>query len=198
MNVRRATAGDLDALVDVHAQAFAGNIGPLLGRAYLRGFLGWFIEWPHAVFLVAEEHGALLGYVFGAPDGYGHAMSPRLLPLVVRGVLLHLPRVAAHPNFRRKLKARLSGWLRPRQPPSPIFTATPRGCFCLVGIGTAPAARGRGVGRALVEGFCAAVPRRPVILDVYADNAPARALYERCRFEPLAGDGRVLRMIRPG
>jgi len=196
VNVRPATRGDLSALVDVHARAFDGQLGPLLGSRYLHAFLGWFIDQPGAVSLVAEHAGALQGYVFGALDGYGHHLGPSVRLPVVLGLLRQLPRVVRHPSFGRKLATRLRALLPGRASPSPIFTATPRGCFCLVGIGAAPEARGRGVGRALVEAFCAAVPKRRVILDVYRDNAPARALYERCGFRVLAEDGRVLRMIR--
>lgn len=197
MNVRRTRQADLATLTGVHAAAFAGQLGPLLGRGYLEGFLSWFIDRPGAVSLVAEEDGAVLGYVFGAADGYGAPLGKKLRLQVAAGILRNLPRVALHPNFRRKLIGVATRILRPGAAVSPIFRATPSGCFCLVGIGTDPQARGRGVGRALIQAFCDAAPRRPIILDVYRDNAPARALYERCGFTTLAEEGRVLRMLRP-
>ena len=196
MNVRRATRADLDALVELHAAAFVGQMGPLLGPRYLRGFLAWFQSAPGAVSLVAELDGRLAGYVFGAPDGYGPRLSRELLPEIARGVLTNLPTIATHPSFVRQLRSRAANLVLRREPASPIFAATPAGCFCLVGIGTAEAARGKGVGRALIEAFAAATSPRAVILDVFRDNAPARALYERSGFLVLAEDGRVLRMIR--
>lgn len=196
MTVRRATTSDLHALLPVHSAAFDGQLGPLFGRRYLLSFLRWFIEHPAAVSLVATQHDALDGYVFGAPDGYGRHLGPEIRPWVALGFLRHWPRIVVHPTFRRKLVMLGKHTLLKSAGPSPIFEATPRGCFCLVGIGTARASRGRGVGRQLIEAFCASVPDRDIILDVYRDNAAARGLYERTGFAVLAEDGRVVRMIR--
>ncbi len=194
--IRDTTRADLPELARLHAEAFAGEIGPIVGRRYLEAFLGSFLSMPGGVSLVASDGGTLQGYVFGAPDGYGPALTRSLMPQIAYGVLRHLPGVVMHPSFRRQVRSRVANLVLRREPRSPIFEATPPDCFCLVGIGTAEQARGRGVGKALVEAFCARSGGRPVILDVFKDNAPARAVYERSGFRTFVDDGRVMRMIR--
>ncbi|WP_114855157.1 GNAT family N-acetyltransferase [Brachybacterium sp. YJGR34] len=59
----------------------------------------------------------------------------------------------------------------------------------LISVWVAPAARGRGAGRALVtaavDHLAAHRPGLPLRLAVREDNAPARALYSGCGFRPL-------------
>ena len=78
----------------------------------------------------------------------------------------------------------------------------------LLEIATAPEARRRGVGHALLAVVCARADReeaRQTALEVRAGNTPARALYERCGFAVVAarkgyyaddGEDAVV-MIRP-
>ncbi len=196
MNVRGCELRDLPSVIPLHEQAFAGQLGVAVGRRYLRALVSWFLTAPDAVSLVAEADGQIAGYVFGAPDGFSASLTRRLLPQIAIGVATHLPAVVRHPSFRWQLRSRFTNLFLRREPRRAIFETTPPGCFALVGIGTSPAMRGRGVGRALVEGFCARVPGRQVILDVFRDNAPALSLYERCGFRRIAEEGRVVRMLR--
>lgn len=67
--------------------------------------------------------------------------------------------------------------------PTPLPAS--RGVLMINGLGVDPAAQGRGVGRALVEGVQALARERgmwKVTLRVLGPNAGARALYERCGF----------------
>ena len=72
----------------------------------------------------------------------------------------------------------------------------------LVRVGVAPAHRGRGLGRQLVEAVLAEASLRgvpAVDLNVYACNAAAVRLYRSLEFEPQASDADrpdVLRMTR--
>lgn len=62
----------------------------------------------------------------------------------------------------------------------------------IVAMWVSASARGRGVGRALVEAALAearARGARRVLLDVADDNGPARALYERAGFRPTGRSG---------
>lgn len=195
MNVRDAAVADLGVVATLHAAAFAGEIGPLAGRGYMTAFLRWFIETPGSVALVAEEQGRILGYVLGAPNGYGPGQTRDLLPVIIEGVVRNLPRIVAHPSFRRQIRFRAANLLLRRDPRSTIHEATPRDVYCLVGIGTDAASRGRGVGKALVRALCGRSGGRAVILDVFKDNTAARALYVHCGFRILVEEGRVVRMI---
>ncbi|EWS99662.1 acetyltransferase [Intrasporangium oryzae NRRL B-24470] len=56
-------------------------------------------------------------------------------------------------------------------------------------IATAPAAQGRGIGRVLLEELVRRATERgaeALLLEVRADNAPARALYDRSGFEVIS------------
>lgn len=77
----------------------------------------------------------------------------------------------------------------------------------LIGMFVTPAARGQGIGAALVKAVCweaAARGHAELLLDVTESNAPARALYERCGFRytgatrahPQYPDHRELTMAR--
>lgn len=197
MNVRETTRSDLDDVARIHTAAFAGEIGPTVGLRYVRSFLQWFVDAPDCVSLVVEHDGRIIGYTFGAPGGYNPQLTRDLLPVIAMGVFRNLGRVARHPSFRRQIRSRVANILLRREPRSAIADATPAGIYCLVGIGTAADARGKGAGKALVAALCERSGGRSVILDVFKDNAPARALYERCGFEVLVEEGRVVRMIRP-
>ncbi|WP_431683886.1 N-acetyltransferase family protein [Kitasatospora sp. KL5] len=68
-------------------------------------------------------------------------------------------------------------------PPTPL--ASNRHVRQIQGLAVAREARGRGVGRALVEAACeaaAAAGARRITLRVLAHNEPARRLYEQCGF----------------
>jgi ribosomal protein S18 acetylase RimI-like enzyme len=200
VNVRAAGLADVTTLVPLHREAFKGTIGDALGARYARAFLAWFITAPRGIALVAEEAGAIIGYVLGAPDGYGPQLTRDLLPAIAWGALANAPRVAKHPSFRRQVRARIAHLLLRREPTHDVARATPSGSMCLVAIGTASLARGRGVGRALVQAFAARTREfsgpttAVVILDVFRHNAAARALYARSGFTVLAEAGDVVRM----
>jgi len=195
VKVRDATVADVTPLTALHTAAFEGQMGPLIGDRYIRAFLRWFIENPSAVSLVAELDGQPAGYVFGAPDGYGPGLTRTLMPTIAAGVLRNLPKVVLHQSFARQVRSRLSNLILRREPTNRIFANTPAGCFCLVGIGTHRAFRGRGVASALIGELIARSRGGPVLLDVFKDNIAARSVYEQCGFRVLVEEGRVIRMI---
>jgi len=81
-----------------------------------------------------------------------------------------------------ELGGRVVGYVR-HVAPTPL--AANRHVRQIQGLQVAAAARGRGVGQALVEAVCAAARARGarrMTLRVLGHNAPARRLYERCGF----------------
>jgi ribosomal protein S18 acetylase RimI-like enzyme len=81
--------------------------------------------------------------------------------------------------------------------------ADPDGRVELISLWVAPAARGEGVGDALVAAVCAWAADAAVVLRVYDDNAPAARLYARHGFVAIGDergddDRRELVLVRPG
>ncbi|MFJ9947596.1 GNAT family N-acetyltransferase [Kitasatospora sp. NPDC091207] len=80
------------------------------------------------------------------------------------------------------LDGRVVGYIRV-VPPTPLVSN--RHVRQIQGLAVSAAARGRGIGRALVEAGCAAAREqgaRRITLRVLGHNSPARHLYEACGF----------------
>ncbi len=144
------------------------RLGPrIVDRFYAR--LG---QIPELVAVAAVADGAPQGAVVGTPRP-DEAFDAVAQPLWRFGahVLRHRPRMVAQLAWSK---------LRPAH-----AVARPPGSVELLYIFTDRAARGRGIGRGLVEQFVEAARRHgasAVTLSVEVDNAPAIALYERTGF----------------
>src|SRR5712691_10662148 len=97
----------LTPVCDLHLSAFAGRMTARLGPAYLRAFMSWFLRAPNAIALVAaDEQGAILGYVIGAPVGYTTMMNRQLVWVAARSLIAR-PWLLFNWQVRATLKARL-------------------------------------------------------------------------------------------
>jgi ribosomal protein S18 acetylase RimI-like enzyme len=178
-----ATAGDLPAVLPLHEQAFAGSMGVSLGRPYLRRFLASFLDRPDRVFLVAEEGDRPVGYVFGRPVVASGDDDRRLALVAGWGVLSH-PSIWVRADVRAELLRRARSVRQPA-PPAPTLPAP---VLSLVGIGTDPERRGRGIAAGLLAAFAEEAAQRGYAstrLSVYRENATARRVYERAGWRPL-------------
>jgi ribosomal protein S18 acetylase RimI-like enzyme len=176
------TSRYVDDAVKVHFDAFRGYANTKLGRRYVQQFLLWFSRCKGGIALVAVDGEEVLGYVVGAPSGYGSALNRELFPLVAAQALIR-PWLVVDRRFMRAAWARLkSVFGRRRSAVRQPAPAPPAATMSLVGIGTGSAHRGRGVGMLLMTDFERAAREkgmRMVRLTVYADNAAARRVYER-------------------
>jgi ribosomal protein S18 acetylase RimI-like enzyme len=175
------TADDLDWLLPMHQQAFAGTMGASLGRAYLRRFLMAFLDRPDRIFLAARIDGEPVGYVFGRPTTA--ADDRHLLPWVAYGLLRH-PRNLARSDIRAELVRRV----RRLEDPGVETPGLPEPAVSLVGIGVDPERQGEGIGQRLIAAFEEAAADggyAAARLSVYRDNAHARRLYEGCGWQPV-------------
>ena len=171
----------------LHTAAFSGSSGVSLGDRYVGAFLKWFVDCPHAINLICERDHQMVGYVFGAPDGYGLSLNRDLFP-VIGVALLTRPWLLLRSSFLRQIPGRLQLLVKRRPPAADGLAVQPSigGRYRLVGIGVDPGQRRSGIGRRLMQAFQERAWRlgyTEIQLSVYADNLGAQRLYKSCGWE---------------
>jgi ribosomal protein S18 acetylase RimI-like enzyme len=196
--IRAARKDDITALVPLHEQAFAGSLGVSLGRRYVLAFLTWFINEPTAINLVAVHDQELVGYVFGAPDGYGNRLNRELFLNISLAILTH-PWLVLKTGFLIQIPSRLRSLVGfNRYQKGQIAhgrAAFANKLFRLVGVGVALHYRRTGVARTLIEAFADQIWSKSyeaIELSVYRNNAAACALYKACGWRKGSDQGKVL------
>ena len=173
----------------IHMEAFKGSMNTLLGVRYLKNFFKWFLNLEEGVALVVKKKinkkMQVVGYVVGAPLGYGKALNQDLFWIVFKSILVR-PWLLFKPQFRSTIKARLVTLFR--SPPIQIGkTELPSPVLSLVGLGVLPRQQGEGLGKELLCAFEAQARRlcmRSLVLSVYPENSTARHIYEKCGWFP--------------
>ena len=184
----------LDGIVSCHMAAFPGQFTTLMGRRFLRMSYGYYIDHPEGICFVALDRnsGRLVGLVKGGKPELRSCFTRRRVPLFLGAILF---RAITTSYFRRRLGhhfrqafrkvARKLGMMK--SPKAHLPPEDPPGTWCsLLSICTHPDARGRGVGKALMEAFRADSQRRgykTMRLSVRNDNDAAIALYEKCGWQ---------------
>lgn len=183
IGIKKIHIGYIEEMIRVHKQAFRGYLNTRLGDGYLRAFLGWFINSEKGLVLGAlNGEGHLVGYVMGAPLGYGAELNIKILPSALLGALTHFW-LFGEPRFLKVAMKRLG--LKKSQSQQTLYLPSP--AMSLVGIGVLPGMQGKKVGEALMGAFEAeAVGRgmKALSLSVYPDNLAARRLYEKMEWLP--------------
>lgn len=180
------TSDMVTRVCDLHLRAFRGMMSARLGPTYIHAFISWFLRAKDAIALVAADRdGAIIGYVIGAPVGYGAAMN-RQLALVAARSMIARPWLFFEPQVRATVSARL-GWILGSR--SALETdGLPRPTMSLVGIAVSPSASGQRVGFALMQAFeskARTLRMASLRLSVYPNNVAARRLYGRCGWNAL-------------
>jgi ribosomal protein S18 acetylase RimI-like enzyme len=168
VNTRLAVPADAPALAELHMHTLPGDVSDFtpLGRSVVRRFYANAIARGAATVCVAEEAGALVGFVMITPD---------ISQLFARALLAGAGDLArfvltAHPvGLARALFAKLTSG-----------TASVPAVAELVYLGVGSAARGRGVGGALMDAAHAAFASQGIAayeLNVHCDNTAAVKLY---------------------
>ena len=166
--VRLATIADAGALAALHMETLPGDVSDFtpLGRNVVRRFYANAIARAAATVCVAEEAGALLGFVMITPDI--SQLFPRAL-LAGAGDILGFVLMANPIGLARAVVAKLTSG-----------TATVACVPELVYLGVSARARGRGVGAQLMDAAHAAFGAQGIAayeLNVHADNPAAVKLY---------------------
>jgi ribosomal protein S18 acetylase RimI-like enzyme len=158
----------------LHAQSLTGLLARL-GPATLRTYYSGCTQSPHAIALVAVEHGSVRGFVQGAANTASlrrdvAARRPLALAASIAVGVLRQPTTLS--ALVRSLR---------RTGTSAYDTTLPE----LTYLAVAPDQRGTGTGAALVEAFTEALRARgatTVALSVDEDNTTAIRFYERLGF----------------
>ena len=163
--VRDAGYADLNFIASLHADELPHAFFVMLGNRFLRLYHRTFMNSPHAVALVGERGGLPVGFVVGS----SHPAAHRRVLLRRHGVRLAIGGVAAlavRPRvawtFARTRAVRYARALlrdtRPGLRQHEVAATASSGAATqitavLAHVAVAPAARGSGVGAALVHGF---------------------------------------------
>jgi len=172
----------ISQVVDIHSQAFKGQMNVNLGKIYLYGFFNWYVDYRDSISFVAIENGEhIRGYVIGAPLGYEIRMN-RDLFWVTAGSLISRPALWFKRNIRDTVIVRAKMLLGFQQ--SKIdYPQLPLPVVSLVGIGVDPQYQKGGIGFQLMRIFekkSEEMHMKSMRLSVYPDNLRARRLYEKC------------------
>lgn len=185
----------IDQMVACHMAAFPGEFLTLLGYRILYAFYCFCIRYHGGICLTAVMTGGrVVGVVAGGDPGLRSTFLRkyflRLMWAAAGGAVLHRrvrERLVQHIGAKLwGLGRRLRGKLCRDRAIEPVL---PLGTWSnLLSIGVHPSARGQGLGRTLIEGFCAESKRRGfkiVRLSVHSDNAAAIALYHKTGWKPV-------------
>jgi ribosomal protein S18 acetylase RimI-like enzyme len=145
-SVMCANLSHLDAIVQIHLEAFKGFFLESLGKKFLRQLYRAFLIEPSGLCLVAIERDHVVGFVVGTtqPEGFFRRLLRSrwhaFLLAGAAGLALHPIRVGK--KFSSALRYQGE---RPADVPNASLLSS---------IGMAPSARGKGIGRILISTFC--------------------------------------------
>lgn len=193
-SVRVAKPTDLDAIADVHTQAFPGFVLTRLGKGFLRGYYGAVLDFPGGILYVAEADDRVVGFAagFARPTEFSRHLRRRtlaLLPHVMAGLF-------RNPGLLLIVVQNALGVFGGRgAAPEPHPDEAE---FCSMGVH--PAYQGRGLGRQLTKAFIAAA-RQAGVSGVYlftdaTDNDAVNAFHVSSGFtlrSTFVASGRRLR-----
>ncbi len=175
---RRATPGDIDAIVHLHNLAFPGFFLTFLGGSFLRLLYRAFVDVDGGICIVAQDGDGLRGVIVGAADpGSFFATLPGkragLFALRAMPGLLHNPLLVV-------CKCAWALFYRGERP-----AALP-GAGLLSSVAVSPDMSGRGIGRKLVEAFCDELRRHNAgyvyLITDETDNELTNRFYRTCGF----------------
>lgn len=145
MGVRRAKDADLETVVALHLAAFPGFFLTRLGPPFLRELYRGFLSSADSVFLVAEEQGSVNGFVVGSlePEHFFKRLLLARWYAFVKAAfspLLRSPMIVG----RKLTGALFYRGEKPRYGHAALLSS----------LAVSPAVSRRGIGAALIEGFC--------------------------------------------
>ncbi len=176
--LRPASLRDLPRIVDAHQAAFPGFFLTLLGPRFLGELYAGFLTAGSSICYVADDGGECLGFVVGTtkPACFFKLLLARRWHAFLYAGLSPLMR---HP-FSVSLRFLSALFFRGDLP------AVITGATLLSSLAVLPSAKGRGIGWALVEKFCAQAVARGsnyvYLTTDEGDNYRVNRFYRKCGF----------------
>jgi ribosomal protein S18 acetylase RimI-like enzyme len=171
MVLRTGRDGDAAVAATLHAGQISEGFLTFLGPGFLRRLYRRIALTPDSFLLVMEDEGAPVGFLAGSTD----------VAALYRTFVWRDGIAAALPAGARLLRS----WRQAMETLRHGTAGAGKGAE-LLAVAVDPAARGRGAGTLLVQGFLAEISRRgfdAAHVVVAADNKTAVALYRRAGFE---------------
>lgn len=215
VSVRPLRPTDLPNAVTLHLQELESQFVARFGPRFLRRYYRAYLDSPYGLALAAvagdpevpaPADGAVLGVLLGAVNPrahYAHLVrhdGPALAGRMALGALARPPLAAellrtrgwryARGTVRLLANRRGPGSPRGRGPSAPESPAGPASCGEVTVVVVSPQARGRGVGRALLDAAAAAAwlgGAARLELVTLAGEGSAAAFYERLGWQRAAG-----------
>ena len=176
MNIRPATIADAPAMAALHVTEIDEGFLPTLGARFLDHLYRRVVRSPSSFAFVATDDDAVAGFAAGTEN----------LRELYRSFLLHdgvAAVVAAGPRIARSWRRVMETLRYPTHEGADLPPAE------LIAIAVGHAARGRGLGRELVDAVTTEFARRGVTaarVVAGADNEAALGLYRACGFRTAA------------
>jgi len=185
---------DLEAIKEVHLQAFPESGLTRLGREAVRRYYHWQLDGPHesislGVMVEGELAGFLIGGVFNGAMGGFLAKNRRYL--IVR-VITH-PWILLYRPVRKQIILRVPALFQKKKEESVKPTPVKKRSYAVLSIGISPEFRRLGIGRMLMDAMIEAGRARDFSdfhLTVAQDNHTAISFYENLGWTK-AYDGRA-------
>jgi ribosomal protein S18 acetylase RimI-like enzyme len=188
-------AEDISEISEVHMKAFWGSMNTQMGTGYVRAFFNWFMENEGCIALKADNENRIIGYIVGAPIGYGSIMNRDLLQIGLLGILTH-PLIVFNKRIFKTIFIRFKLLFQSTTAETSInkFDLKGKG-VSLVGIGVHPEYNGLGIGQTLISTYEIEAKKLGMDymrLSVYDNNSKALKLYEKSGWKLLTNDGNTL------
>lgn len=177
LTIRPVSLTDIEAITALHMASFAGYLNTRLGNRYVEKIFEWFVSQSDSFALAAEagEDGGIVGYVVGAPNGYGRKLNQAVLPYAVQGAIMS-PSLLFNQTVWRKALARLLDLF------APVKGGIQSSGFRLIIMAVSDKYRREGVGARLITELEQRVAKqgyKEISLSVKSDNGPAIGMYRK-------------------
>lgn len=178
----------VDAVSEIHLEAFRGYLNARFGIGYARALIHWFARQEGAIALAAVDgNHRVVGYAIGAPSTLAQKLHGALFWVTAGSIVLHpwviLDKRLWKVGYARFMNKRNASDTSPRSDlPEPVMS--------LFGIGVKPSHRQRGIGQRLLRAFeerARSHKIQSLLLWVYADRTATRHLYEKCGWQLCPG-----------